>query len=518
MNRFFNSLCLSVFIFAFSACSPNSEINIFNSASQPELSPQLAGTPTESGFLQVVNENGQAMAGASVLVGQAPGAPFEDNTYVTDANGYFPISTKWQSALPVTVKAPGSILTTHLGTLPLAGKLEVSIQDGQQKLEVRGETTNFGDLRRDGKVDFGFVMPALSHRQLLNFDVSAIISPENDIIRILNRDFAIPSNLTLPEQTESYVFPITFNKPAYRVYTREPGIKRLIASHGQFPLQRVINEIRNGKSIFEVINYFTFIGGGMRDVQVGDNGATQNIPVNEFRYTNKIAFTAPNIPAGKEMLTLALSNQSGHMYPTDLKRFSSGERLEMTIPGQRETQYMLSLLTNQPPPSNFVPAPMELPLEFAFKPFGFRELLTATTQDEGMAQLSFVFQSVGSLQVPQFLAPIAKPVIAQDKIVLTPPPTVPNIEVIGTIVTLSEVETINNGGQVSTERKTRLWELFSAGWVSEVKLPKNDFERDPKKQYRWEVLYMGSLQGAVPPSKSNLLENITHVTRNALDF
>ncbi|HMN67970.1 MAG TPA: hypothetical protein PKC28_05470, partial [Bdellovibrionales bacterium] len=231
--------------------------------------------------ISVQDKMGQPIIGATIMFGFEPGNPFEGNVITTDGSGIAATPADWKAALPVTVQAAGFVSQTLPVTMPSDLIFALSTQEGMAELEVAGETTDFGRLRTDGKVDFGLVIPALNREQMLGFDLSTVISPKTDTITIIGNDVELPSNLTLPEQTESYIFPITFNKPGYRVYVRNPGPYTVSATHGQFPLQRVVNDIRDGKSMFELINHFKFLGAGQQPVDVQGDVPGQNVPVNQ---------------------------------------------------------------------------------------------------------------------------------------------------------------------------------------------------------------------------------------------
>ena len=118
--------------------------------------------------------------------------------------------------------------------------------------EIAGTTTNYSNIKdKDGVVDFSLVIPAMTVDELMNFELSRIVSPENDTLNILSKELQVPSNLSLPRQVESYFLSFTLDKPEFRSYVREMGQYNLYALQGTFPLKKVIDGIQAGQSLFE---------------------------------------------------------------------------------------------------------------------------------------------------------------------------------------------------------------------------------------------------------------------------
>lgn len=70
-----------------------------------------------------------------------------------------------------------------------------------------------------------FLWSSLSLKEeLIHFDVSQFVSPESDVVEVPFKTMNVPSNFALPLQKEKYLFfNITFDKPTYRLFVREPG-------------------------------------------------------------------------------------------------------------------------------------------------------------------------------------------------------------------------------------------------------------------------------------------------------
>jgi len=468
--------------------------------------------------LSVVDEAGQAIPNASILVGFEAGNPFEGNVLTTDASGVASLPADWKDALPVTVQAPGFITSTLPVSLPGELTIQLIKSDAANEFEIKGVATGFPRLVQDGKVDFALMIPALNRQNLLAFDLSTVISPKVDTISILGNDVSLPSNISLPQQTENYIFPIELNKPDYRVYLRNPGMQTLTATHGQFPLQRVVNDIRAGKSMFELINHFTFSEGGQKQLDVQGDLSGQDIAVNQTPFNAQVTVRAPAFPNTQQMVSLALVEQNGWLMPTDLKRVNANQSLNMKSYGAAPTMFSFLVpltahakaFANQPfswflPLLNLTGAPMPTDPEIAAQDF---------------TQLSFALQPAAGGVAPQFLPLIGKPQMNGNVLTLEVPVLPAGLTPVATYMVMSEIE-VTMIGNVSSEKRSRLWEVTSNAWLSQVELPKISFNKRPDRVYRWEVMFMArpvNFVGAAAPNSRVDLNTVTHVTRNALDI
>lgn len=467
--------------------------------------------------IQVVDHLGLPIGAAEIMIGLKPGDPFSGNIVKSDQNGLAKIPANWKSALPVTISAKGFITKTIPTSLPEPRVIQLNIQESNNRFEVKGDTTDFGRLIQDGKVDFAMVMPALNRMQLINFDLSMVLSAEFDTIELPTTDVQIPSNITLPLQTETYVFPIEFNKPQYRHILRNTGSYKFFASHGQFPIQKVVGDIRAGKSIYDVINYFNFLGGGYRTTDVNGNLAGQHIPVNQIKFDTTLPVKAPTFNSDQMIFSLSLAEQDGLMTPFDLKRLKSNTVTKLKSAGNQGSPYVISLMmkNNQAtanPVIDWTRLP-NLPLDL---PIRINPLA-----DQDFSQLTFNIEpSTTSEVLPTFIDPIAKPRVSADSIVMATPPLPNHLEAIATYAVYSEIETTGSG-EFKNERRTRLWEMLSESWVNQFDLPKVSFPKNPNRTYRWEVMFLAAPKGSSPaplPNGELDFNIISHVSRNATNL
>lgn len=472
-------------------------------------------------MITVVDEHQRPVANATVLLGYEVGNPFPGNSLTTNANGVAAVPNDWKAALPVTVQAQCYVTATLPVSMPGTMTIQISLQESQDAIEIKGKTTDFGRLINDGKAHVGLVVPGIDPKQILSFDMSTVLSPQVDTITVIGNTVSLPSNITLPDQTVTYIFPIRLNKPDYRSYVRNPGPYLMSATHASFPFQRVVNDIRGGKSIFEVINFFTFIEGAQKEINVTGNIAGVDLAVNAIPFKTSVSVKAPALDANQVMVGVSLREQNGLLMPTDIKRFASGQSMNLTTSPTPPS--LLSLLMVD---ANSAVGGAMATMSNALSPINpFDSYLNTNAQTErkaqSFAQLSFAMQSSVNGATPQFLSLISAPIWDANYILKMSPPVLPSgLTSVATYMVLTEIKDFNNGG-VNSEQATRLWEVWSDGWLNQVELPKLPIQRKTNCKYRWQVMYMARPVGAKfdedSPNRVDI-KTITHVTRNTLDI
>jgi hypothetical protein len=459
-------------------------------------------------------------------LGYDAGNPFPNNTLTTNAAGTAMAPADWKAALPVTVQAPGFITTTIPVAMPGMLTIQLTPQESGNEIEIKGTTSGFGTMVDNGKVQFGLVIPAVSRQQMLAFDMSTVMSPQTDVISVLGQNIEIPSNLTLPKQTVTYIFPITLDKPDYRTYVRSSGDYLMTATHGNFPLSKVISDMKAGKSIFEMINYFTFAEGGTRQVQVSGNTVGQDLTVNQTQFTNSLDVTAPAFPSNQAMISLALNEQAnGLMVPTDLKRIMPGQSMALKSTGSKPNVLSLLIIDSKAGKTLVEKAmdrlsPMGVMNPGSDFPIPTGKLFPA----QSFQQLSFSLLPATTGVAPTFMSLIDPPTIdAQNVLKMNAPANVPpGLTPVATYMVLTEIQSFGSGSAgVQSEQRTRLWEVWSSAWLNQVELPKISFPRNPNRKYRWEVMFLAQ-PSSVSSGTSRVngvdLHAVTHVTRNTLEF
>lgn len=477
-------LLLSPLLF-FTACSETEK------PSKPESQVETQGAQKIENGLTVVDDDGRAIAGAKILIGNALNDPFPGNFLITDANGQIAIPTAWTKAQPVTVQAPGFVRLTQFARLPQEATFQLRRNSKQPTLQLSGITTGHAVKNRDGFVDFGLVMSAMSRNDILALDLNKVVSSQVDKMTVAGQDIEIPSNITLPVQTESYLFfPITLNKPNYRLFFPEKGVQRVFAAAGRFPFKTVIDEMRGGKKFYDVINYFSITSGVVRDVNI-TNGARQDLPIGELSFNAPKSFKAPNLGKNQVLITLSTADLNGWLVPTDLKRLQSNQTVSMaTLNGK--PNFALGVLKNAD--------------EF-------------DSSSAGTDRLSAVILPFQGALTPQFLPLIPNPkVLANGDLQSMKPASLRGVNELATYAIYSEVKEIPLGSDAKLPFLNRLWEVYAPEWVDHMDMPiwPEGTLRPEKK--RWEVAYIGSqLKDKVDLGQA-VIEAATHVTHSSLDY
>ena len=491
-----------------------------------------------AGQIRIVNSDGQPISGATVIIGNEVGDD-QGRTLVTDVNGYFPIPEDWKSLQSLSIRAQNYIPTTFLQLEPQAVELQIHRQDSRRYYEVKGNAVGFENIKKDGKVDVGLVYPALSRRDLLQFDISSVVSPETDEIKVITEKVGVPSNLSLPKQRESYVLPITLNKPQYRMFVRKPGTYRVTANHGQFPLKRVIKDIQAGKSLFEVINLFRFKSAGQMEMTITDDMEGQDISVNQIKFDQAVEMVAPQIPEKTGVVSAAMVDQGGLFFPTDIKGLKSGQTKKLKVPTGSKA-FVLSLLTQEPERdenllnfdgqfgmqvfrselSTAAQASQDVigVLEFFENSFNLAQFEEVEEKPE-LGGVSLALESAEGVVSPKFLDLVAEPTKLDDRrFAMNVPSSISDVQPVATYLILSEIESSSNGDKdFAAEKRFRVWESFQTGWPAEVALPELDIKLEEGKQYRWEVMFLGR-KADFNDNPAYFLDGITHVTRTSLDL
>lgn len=435
--------------------------------------------------IKVTNEFGEPIIGADVLIG------LSGSLIQTAADGTFQIPASWDSEQAVTISAKGYVRATYLARLPVVQNFVVRTA-ATAPLELTGQNSGFQVVNGDGKVDFSFVMPTMKNEDILHFDINMIISPESDIISAAGRELEIPSNVTLPKQRESYFIGITLEKPKYRVYFNTPGHKNIYASRGQFPMKKVVDELRSGKKFYELANYFSIQGGSVRETNV--ISATQNLdlPVTDMTFTQKMNVNSRQIKADEILLGAALGDYKGELFPSDVKNMKPGAATALNVMGAAPK--VLSVLQRK----------------------------SEADAGIGTSRLSAVIMDFQDGVSPQHYALQENPrLMSAYSIQVQKVPSLKNVNELATYATLSKVKkTVKE--DVTYETLTTVWEVYAPKWVAQIDIPAWPGESAPSGGMRWSVALAGTTETSKVDQGLDLgptvLQAITHVTKASTDF
>jgi len=437
--------------------------------------------------LQVLDAEGQPVVGAQILIGPRQKVPFEGNYGRTNDQGEFAIPPGWTQAEMVTIDAPGYLRATYMAQNPEPRRFILK-KRFEAEAELGGVTSGHPVVQRDGLVDYALVMSAMTRQDLLNFQIQKVMSPVNDTISAVGREFPIPSNVSLPRQSESYFISITLDKPQYRLFFPQKGVQRVFAARGRFPLKPVVDGLRNDQEIFELINYFTITGGSIREVNLVENKTKLNIPVMDLTFKTKRAYKAPRLERGQILVALPVANNQGYLIPTDVKRLNSEQALSLAVMDDNP-MLIAQVIKNQ---NEFSPD----------KP--------------GLDRLSASLIPFEPNQPQVFLPLIGNPSV-KSKLVYSIPEISSDLNRLTTYAVISDVKITQGANGRKIKTPTQIWEIYAPAWVNQMALPDWDWSKTAPTT-RFEVSLVGSLNPVNSNLGPELMETATHVTRSSLDY
>jgi len=454
------------------------------------LSPKA---PEENAEIKVFNQYGEPIEGAQILIGDAQGNPFRGNFITTDRLGSAVIPLDWTAPASVTVDAAGYIRQTLLSMQPSNISIRLNKAYLPQYAEIRGNVTGLPVQDGDKLIDFALAMPLMKKSELLNLDLAQVISPYNDIISAAGQKFGVPSNISLPKQKESYIIGITLDKPVYRLKTPTLGPKKLVSIRGRFVFKSVVDQLRNGKAFYDVLNDFTFYGGGVADAVAVNPVTNVTIPGNAMLYNGQVQVAAIPANADEIPIALAASEIDGYMIPTDVKRTVAGKITTLqTLPNSNTV--VINAIKKQ---SEFM----------ANAPGADRISASAVPYRAGLQ--------------PKLLPLVANPSITNREnyvINLPAPPTTAGIDPVVTSAIISDLVE-SKEGDIVVLSPVRKWEVIGFGWTQQISLPKwpqANTEAAAKK--RVEINYVGTVNQTAGRNPADIIDSATHITHASADF
>ena len=449
--------------------------------------PQGSRTLLESTTVRILDDNAQPVVGAEVLVGTGQNSPFVGNFVKTGSDGRIPALSGWKSALPVTISAPGFVRASYWSQVPLGQDLTIRHEAPKAQFELKGTTPGMTPVDGSGICDFSVVIPALKRADILRFDINKFISPQVDTISIMGQSIHIPSNVTLPKQQQSYIFPITIEKPAYRIYFGAKGTQKVFTIHGQFPFNDVVDKMQNGSQFYDVINEFTMINGNLVDASINQDSQSLVIPVTGMAFSSTVTVKAPALGDDEALLAAAVGEQGDFYFPTDVKN---------------------------------VPSQGTIALKSLSKKAGSRQWLAVLKKKDPNAPMNGVSAALQDFdgKAANLLPLFANPSVESKHSVKWELPQAPaSIEKFATYATLSNLEA--PATETGLPQESLVWEVFAPNWIGEIQLPTWPGEAllDSAKQ-RWAVALLGAPPKTPVDLGPGLLQSVTHVTRSTSDF
>lgn len=446
------------------------------------------GAGSSAPQLTVLNEKGEPVGNAKVLIG-ANNMAFDGNFLVTDRDGHVAIPAGWKNQQPVTIQAEGYVRATFMDQDPVIATFKLHYGDSGQTYELNGQTTGYENLENDGWLDVGLIIPALSRADVFNFDLRQFVSPEMDTMTVFTKDILIPSNVAIPEQEEHYYFNLTLAKEQYRIFFNNVGAKKVIALHARFPFEKVVDGLRAGKPLFDMINFFKLQEGSIEDVNLTVDKQSQNLAINKIQFPQSRTFIGPQMESDKLAVGIALSDMNGTLVPSDVKRVESGQSAALSLPaGANPLLASVLLKKEDADPRNFKP------------------------------HMSIVLKNFKDGMKPNFLPLVDDPRMEAGRIVFSKPSASGTVAQTATVAILSKVKVVpmNNGHELRIPYHQ--WEVYSKGWVDGLTVPQWPSDNQDTGPHRWEVSFIGSETANSASAGPAVLDNATHVTHSYFDF
>ncbi|UYL09441.1 hypothetical protein B9G69_002490 [Bdellovibrio sp. SKB1291214] len=461
-----------------------------NNNSQSPLAPgSERAIKVSANALTVTSLDGVALAGAQVLIGDALNFPFEGNFLTTDANGQVEIPASWTEAQPVTIQAKGYVRQTYMSVQPGAVSFKLRPLNTVSQFEIKGQATGLPIKNGDGNIDFGLVMQGFSKMQLFAFNMDSVLSAQNDKISAIGQEMDIPANLSLPQQKEKYaLFTVTLDKPAYRIYFGQPGVTRVFVAKGTFPFKTIVDGVRGGAKLYEMLNVFNLTGGAVRDVNLSKGRTDLDLPTNEIAFSVKNTVVAPQFRADETFMAAGLSGQGGFLLPTDVKKLNAGQKITLNTAPNMEAN-VLAVLTK--------------------------------TEDlrANIDRVSTAILPMNGTTAPQVLPLINNPIIGAGGLEIAMPSfqTVAGVNPLATYAVFSnEIQVQMGADKVKLMNQT--WEVYADKWVASMKVPTFPNDTLMTGVKRWEVNFLGSQTASQAPMGAAMIEAATHVTHSSVNF
>ncbi len=472
--------------------------------SKPKPPPQLigvdiAGNPTSVGTILDKNEKG--IAKALIMIGETQDSPFKGNVFRANDNGQFNIPVEWTTAQTITIDAPGYVRATYLMREPKELTFHLKSLPTTTLYELKGRTTGHSIKNGDDFVDFGVIIPAMTKKDLLNFNLKSIFSTQMDSFSIIGLiDVKVPGNVTLPTQTESYFFvPFTIEKPEYHIQFPELGLRKLFALSGRVPFARLVDEIRNKTPFINLVNLFEFKSGNFAEVNIVDGVNKQDLSVTGINFVKDKKVHAPVLNGDEFMMAVGISEVDKYLIPTDMKQLKSNETAHMASVPQKDS-HMLTVLKRQ------------------------SEMKSGMDRVSAALNYSFLDNTT-----PEFLPLIENPkVISPEEIQLPDIQPVGSVKPIANVITLSSVTTTQIDKDNISKSMKLVWEIYSPSWLKKFHLPSLPpppaLDGGPGTTKRWDVTFMGTTKPkieedwAILGNEVNLYDNATHLTHSSVEY
>lgn len=442
--------------------------------------------------LQIVDHRSQPVPFAQILIGMAANEPFPNNFIVTDEQGIATVPTDWQTPLPVTIEASPYARITYYNQLPSRKIYPLGTRFYEPKPEISGTTAGYTQLKNDGIVDLSIVHEVFQREAVPTFRLEDILSSQIDILDVVGRKIPLPSNLSLPKQTESYIIPITLQKNKFRMIPKPQAesIYKFAAVHAKANLERLISKFSKGAPILDIINEFNTMGRGMGSTVVENQEFT--IAVNQVKLQSEILVLPPARMSSEIVIGIALSQSSDNEWVVeDIKNLAPDRPTPLKVSKLESSRLLYIKATTE----------------------------HLRTMKE--VSLSSYLEVEPTSTVRPLLDLVPPPIFSTpNTFIAFPPADFSKIYSDATYCVLSKIEERDNGSYRYEIRRV-LWEFYSPQWTQETKIPLWPViseELDISQTNRFEVYFLGGTQPIQKELAPSIMKQVTHVSRSNTNF
>jgi len=479
----------------FLGCQPSPTPLHFDEQNQA-LSSASFEFPHSQPIFKVISEDGLPILAARVLIGMQVSHPFLQNLLTTDSEGQFLPHELWVDPQPVTIEAPGFVRATYFETDPKQAQTFILRRKVAPRFEfeLSGVATGFQVKNRDRFVDFGLTIPVVKPEDLFQFNLDMILSPYTDTMTVIGQEVQVPSNVTLPQQRESYILPVTLEKPNFKLGFVEGGTKHLISLAGTFPIKPVFDAFRNGDSFADVINAFDIKGLSLHQVNLTQKNQRMDLPMNQNIIAQSRRVRASVFNQNNEVvLGVSIATHPHGLFPVDVKRLTSNQFQALKIFGRE--QRALSILR-------------------------FKDEFDGRVRSERLSASLEAWTHDG--QELSFLPLLKDPVVKSThelNLHLVPAPD--GYYESGALYKMSSIRQVKDrSGAVISEEKSLFWEAYSPKWSNKVEFPRFPGQAFPVGHKRWSASLFASKAAIFRVRSINTLTQgvVSHVTHANADF
>ena len=187
---------------------------------------------------------------------------------------------------------------TLLGALAVSAHADLNVDLAQK---VQGKVSGYKNLDRDGWVDGAVVVPTLSEEQILSFDFTSLLSP-NESMKAGPITADVPGNVHVPEQKERYgIIPVTLRKEGFTLLMEPDQKQELFAISIRGPFSELADKARKKAPASEILKLAKFGQLGFHSERDWTRERNIDVSLNRERPRTTTISWSRSAPAANEM-------------------------------------------------------------------------------------------------------------------------------------------------------------------------------------------------------------------------